>query len=555
MDLNALFPDGYGSSRLPELCRAGLLSLDELMPDGDLARVPGWTPGRYEHLIASYGQLPTEPTDEPTDLVQRLSRDLLSGAVNWRCPDLMYNLGAPVNVVAAAMYAVALDVNVYLINDGLAGSAVAAESSVARILATLAGLPSGQGHGAFVFGGTGTMAYAIKAGLRKLAPGSARVGRPANVRLLVTEDAHFSHATAADWLGLGSDELLTVAAGEDRRSSLDDAERQLRQALDAGCSPATILINGGTTYDHVVDDIAGFVDLRDRLVVEYRLPYRPHVHVDSVVGWAWLMFRGYDYQDNAAGIAPAALNLIRAQYERISHVGLADSWGVDFHKGVGSCPIDSSIVVFKDRGDFARLAKGSGEAAATMHQLAADFSAESPADYTLETSRAGGKALSALASLHSLGKRGYQILLGNLMQNTARLRADVAATPEMRVLNSHALGYQTMVRLYPPEAAQDPRLTSELVCSGREMVEFIERGNQYLKSFFTWDNQTRMDANGGGAVYSFSRKYVRTASGVDISGLKFYPTSPRTTENHMKQAVKLLAARKREFDSQCVDGT
>ncbi len=548
VDLDLFFPGGYGRSRHPDLCKAGLLALDELMPDGDLPRVPGWTPGRYEHLLASYGQLPVEPTRDPVELVRRMTGDLLSGAVNWRCPELQYNLGAPVNVVAAALYALALEVNVYLINDGLAGSAVAAESSVAQILAALTGLPTGRAHGAFVFGGTGTMAYAIKTGLRKVAPDSVRTGLPPDVKLLVTEDAHFSHATAADWLGMGSGDLLTVTAGADRRSQVGDAESQLRQALDGGCRLATILVNGGTTYDHAVDDIAALAELRDRLVVDYRLPYRPHLHVDSVVGWAWLMFRGYDYEENPAGIRSEALRLIRLQHERISHVRLADSWGVDFHKGVGSCPIDSSVIMFNDRADFARLAKGGGKAAATMHQLAAEFSAESPADYTLETSRAGGKALGALASLHSLGQRGYQVLLGNLMQNTVAMRAEVTATPDMRVLNPYALGYQTMVRLYPPEAARDPRCTEELAAGGREMAAFIERGNRYLKEFFTWDNDTRMDVNGGGAVYSFSRKYVRTPSGIDISGLKFYPTSPRTNEAHMRAAVKLLAARKREFD-------
>lgn len=548
MDLDLFFPGGYGRSRAPELYGEGLSALGELMPGGDLPRVPGWTPGQYEHLVASYSRLPMEATYEPVKLVRQMTQDLLSGAVNWRCPDLQYNLGAPVNVVAAALYALALEVNVYLINDGLAGSAVAAETSVAQILAALAGLPAGRAHGTFVFGGTGTMAYAIKAGLRKAAPDSARIGSPDNVKLLVTEDAHFSHLTAADWLGVGSNDLLTVGAAHDRRSRLDDAERQLRRVLDQGGRPATILINGGTTYDHAVDDISAFADLRDRLVTEYRLPYRPHLHVDSVVGWAWLMFNGYDYQENPAGISSDALALILQQYERISQLRLADSWGVDFHKGVGSCPIDSSVIMFNDRTDFVRLCKGGGEAATTMHQLAADFSAESPADYTLETSRAGGKALGALASLHSLGQRGYQMLLGNLMQNTIALRAEVAATPGMRVLNPHALGYQTMVRLYPPGTAHDMRSAGELTQDGGDMSTFIEQGNAYMKQFFAWDNATRMDVNGGGVVYSFSRKYVRTPSGVDISGLKFYPTSPRSGVAHMREAVKLLAARKRLFD-------
>jgi glutamate/tyrosine decarboxylase-like PLP-dependent enzyme len=547
LDLDFFFPPGYGDSALPELCEAGLESLHELMPDGDVPRIPGEGLQRHEDLQDFYGRLPAGPTNQPGDLLRRMSRDLLAGAVNWRCPELQYNLGAPVNVVAAAMYAVALDVNVYLINDGLAGSAVAAETAVVRILGGLAGLPRGQAHGAFVFGGTGTMAYAIKSGIRKAAPDSSRAGVPDDVKLMITEDAHFSHATAADWLGIGSDNLLVARAAADRRSLLDDAERQLRQALEEGCRVAAVIINGGTTYDHAVDDIPGFFRLRDRLVEDYELPYRPHLHVDSVVGWAWLMFRDYDYDRNPVGIAPYALDTIRKQYDRIRHVMMADSWGIDFHKGVGACPIDSSVVVFNKRADLVRLRKD-GSSSASMHQLAREFSAQSPVDYTLETSRSGGKALSALASLHSLGQAGYQELLGRLVESTAVFRQHVAVAPQIDVLNPYALGYQTMVRLCPPSGVADPRRGHELSVDSLAMSEFIERGNNYLREFFAWDDATRMVLNGGGVVYSFSRKYVTAACGVPISGLKFYPTSPRIRPRHMMEAVQLLLKRKAEFD-------
>ena len=495
-----------------------------------------------------YGALPHGPEPNPHLLVRRMTADLLAGAVNWRCADLQYNLGAAVNVVAAALYALALDVNVYLINDGLAGNVLVAENAVGRILSDLAGLGKGQAHGVFVFGGTGTMAYAIKAGLRKSAPESARTGLPSGVKLLVTEDAHFSHATAADWLGVGCDDLLVVPAGPDRRSRLDEAEQLLRDALEGGHLVPTILVNGGTTYDHAIDDISGFVRLRDQLVVDYRLPYFPHVHVDSVVGWAWLMFGRYDFQTNPLGVESEALEMLHRQHRRISDLRYADSWGVDFHKGVGGCPIDCSVVMFNDRADLVRLSKGDGPTAA-IHQLAEEFSSESPVDYTLETSRAGGKALAALASLHSLGQSGYRALLANLIENTVLFRATVGRQDGMSVLNPYALGYQTMVRLHPPGVTMEPDRHREMEASDSETSALVARGNRYLKAFFAWDNSTRMDVNGGGVVYSFSRKYIRTPSGTDISGLKFYPTSPRITRDHVLDAVDLLCRRKAQFDA------
>ncbi|MGH4017644.1 MAG: hypothetical protein ACRDT0_00045 [Pseudonocardiaceae bacterium] len=517
------------------------------MPDGDLPRVPGSDgPRSYDALADHYGSLPAGVAREPAAVLRSMTRDLLAGAVNWRCPELQYNLGAAVNVAAAAMYAAALDVNVYLINDGLAGNAVVAERAVGRILSQLAGVPTDHGHGLFTFGGTGTMAYAIKAGLRKVAPDSAQRGAPAAVAVVVTEDAHFSHATAADWLGVGSDHLITLPADHERRTDLPGAETLLRDALDRGIRIATIIINGGTTYDHAIDDITAFAALRDRLVEEYELPYRPHLHVDSVVGWVWLILRGHDFERDDLDVPGEVVDVLLRQRDRISPIRLADSWGVDFHKGLGACPVDCSFVQFNDRADLARLRKG-GPSGTALHQLAEEFSDVSPVDFTLETSRSAGKALAALASLHTLGRTGYQTILARLMTATLAFRREVAAEPGLTVLNPHALGYQTMVRLLPPSATY---LTAadELYRSSADDAQRVRDGNTYLKSFFAWDNDTRMIHNGGGAVYSFSSTYITTASGAPISGLKFYPTNPQITVRHMEEAVRLLADRKIQFD-------
>lgn len=544
-DIGALYPLDQAKSPLPDLCHEALLAVAEDAAGQEAPpRMPGWREASgYAGLLDSYGELPVDVIKDPLELVRQMSRDLLGGAVNWRSPELQYNLGAAVNVVASAMYALALDVNVYLINDGLAGNAVVAEQAVGRILAGLAGADPTRARGVFTFGGTGTMAYAIKAGIRKAAPESVARGVPPDLRVVVTEDAHFSHATAADWLGLGSDQLIIIPPTEERRSDLAQAERLLREQLDAGARIATIINNGGTTYDHAIDDIAAFADLRDRLAREYQLPYQPHLHVDSVVGWVWLTFQGHNFDEEDLGVSDETAGVLRRQYQRIAQLHRADSWGVDFHKGIGGCPVDCSFVQFNDHVDLIRLKRGGPG----LHQLAEEFSDLSPVDYTLETSRAGGKALAALACLHSLGRKGYQQLLARLMEGTLEFRRLVDAQPDLLVLNPHALGYQTMVRLMPPWA---PRQTAaeQLLATGDGQAQLIRDGNTYLKAFFTWDNETRMNPCAGGVVYSFSSKYVETASGPGISGLKFYPTSPHVGIEQMRDAVQTLAARKALFD-------
>ena len=156
-----------------------------------------------------------------------------------------------------------------------------------------------------------------------------------------------------------------------------------------------MLMNGGTTYDHVVDDIAAFAGLHDQLVAEYRLSYRPHLHVDSVIGWGWLMLDDGVLSGPGLGLPEETVASLREQHRRISQVRLAGSWGVDFHKGIGGCPVDCSMVMFSDKADLGLLRKGAADEG-SFHQLAAEFSSLSPVDYTLETARAGGKATAAL---------------------------------------------------------------------------------------------------------------------------------------------------------------
>lgn len=136
----------------------------------------------------------------------------------------------------------------------------------------------------------------------------------------------------------------------------------------------------------------------------------------------------------------------------------------------------------------------------------------------------GARPWAAVASLHSLGRNGYAEILTRLVDAAIHFRECLGARSGMGALNPHALGYQSMVRLYAPDRIPDAH--RELHDPAPSTARMVKEGNAYLKAFFTWDNDTRMDVNGGGVVYSFSSKYVTTASGEPISGLKFYPPTP-----------------------------
>ena len=493
----------------------------------------------YSQLLEKYSLLPSESAKNSTDLVKNILRDLLGGVPLWRSPNLQYNVGAAVSRVSSALYSTSLDLNIFNINDGLSGNTIIAEHAVIQILSDIAGIKHKKSCGFFTFGGTATNLYTIKLGIAKTFPQSRQNGIPRDIKIAITEDSHFSHMNALNWLGVGVGNAIIIKANDDRTSNLKDAEKKLTLAIEEGNKIPAIVVNGGTTYDNVIDDIEGFVLLRNKLIKKYKLDYIPHVHVDSVIGWAWLMFKNYDFQENVLCIESETLELIKKQYNRIKKVFLADSWGVDFHKGVGSCPIPCCLVMINDAKTATCL---SYKENFDSHQLAREFSEFSPVDYTLETSRPVGAALAALGALHSFGETGYQAHLANLVQQNQLLRyiLNQENREDISTLNELSSGYVTMIRLYPPN------LTS--LKDKENSADFTKKVNTYMKSFFKFDTDNRMNCLGG-VEYSYSGKYIPSASGEMMSALKFYPTSPYITDKHTKEAIKTLILQKDIFDS------
>src|SRR5690606_18524226 len=93
-----------------------------------------------------------------------------------------------------------------------------------------------------------------------------------------------------------------------------------------------------------------------------------------------------------------------------------------------------------------------------IHHLAHGFSSFSPADYTLETTRAAGAALAALVSLKVLGLDGIRRNLANLVEQTILMRNLIADSKDMFTLNTASEGFVTMVRfLLPGRSIKDIR--------------------------------------------------------------------------------------------------
>ena len=107
----------------------------------------------------------------------------------------------------------------------------------------------------------------------------------------------------------------------------------------------------GTTDSFGLDDLTSITTLRDTLVNEFQLDYKPHIHADAVIGWAWSVFNDYDVEKNPLGFRPRTIRALAGACRRIRHLSTADSVGIDFHK-TGFAPYISSLVLVKNRADL-----------------------------------------------------------------------------------------------------------------------------------------------------------------------------------------------------------
>jgi glutamate/tyrosine decarboxylase-like PLP-dependent enzyme len=388
--------------------------------------------------------------------------------------------------------------------------------------------------GAFTFGGTGTLLYALKVGLEKALPGTLEEGLRGDAVILAGESSHYACQTAAAWLGLGQSSLLKAPAGDDNSVEIDELERLARQALASGKKIAAIVATMGSTDAFGIDDLTAICQMRDRLVKEFSLDYRPHVHADAVIGWAWSVFNDYDFAANPLEFRGRTVRALAAARHRIAHLRLADSLGIDFHK-TGYVPYVSSLVLFRDRQDLSHITRRRD----TMPYLFQSGQYH-PGMFTLETTRSGTGPMSALANLMLLGRQGLCVLLGHAVEMAEALRERIEAQPQLSVLNRDNVGPVTLFRVYPDDV--DTFTVKERERRDPSYRDQLLAHNEYNRRIYERVHAEAL--TGRGVAISLTECYRTTDYGEPIVALKSYVLSPFADEGRMESVVRhVLAAR------------
>ena len=481
------------------------------------------------------GQAALAEEGRSVEAVAQMLVDRLEGLPIWGHPRTQINVVPPPSIPSIVGALLPAIYNPNLVSDETSFGVAVTEAEVAAMAARLVGYDAERSAGVFTFGGTGTTLYGARLGIEKAFPDAMDHGVRADGAILASAQSHYCRLNVAGWLGLGEKNVVEAPTHLTNDVRVDRMEAAARGVIEQGRRIVALVATMGTTDAFGVDDLDAIVELRDRLVREHRLDYTPHVHADAVIGWAWSVFDGYDFERNPLGFRPRTVRALAAACRRIRKLHRADSIGIDFHK-TGFAPYVSSLFLVRDRADLQLLVRGRDEMPYLFQS-----GERHPGIYTLETSRGGGGVLAAYANLHLFGRVGLRVILGHLVEMAESLREHLEGHDSTTVLNDDGVGTVTVFRVYPDGV--DTWTIKDRERTDPAAREELLRHNDYNRRLFRHLHDRAM--RGAGVHLSMTDCYRETDYGEPIVGLKSFILSPFVDEEHVRGLVRdVLDARR-----------
>jgi glutamate/tyrosine decarboxylase-like PLP-dependent enzyme len=280
-----------------------------------------------------------------------------------------------------------------------AAGAIAAENQALRVLADMAGFPTGAG-GCFVSGGTmGNLSALVAA--RDL--GAARRGcEPGRVRMAISEEAHSSVGKALHVIGVTP---LLVPTTDHRLTG--DGLRAALAADPLAADVVAVVATAGTTNAGIIDDLDGVATV----AAEHGLWF----HVDAAYG-------------GAAMLAASARR-------RFAGIERADSFIVDPHKWLFA-PFDCAALLYRDPDAARSVHAQHASYLDVIHRP--DEPAFNPSDYAIHlTRRARGLPLWFSLALHGVG--AYRQAVETVLDTTRRAARVIDDLPFLELVREPEL--------------------------------------------------------------------------------------------------------------------
>jgi len=274
-----------------------------------------------------------------------------------------------------------------------------------------------RGEGVMVSGGSQANLIAMLLARHKACPQAKSQGIRETMVAYVSDQAHYSSLKAINVLGIGSDNLISVASDEQGRILPEALEAAIKASLSLGHKPFYIGLTAGTTVLGAFDGVAQCAEISQR--------YGLWLHIDGAWG------------------APVLFS--NTHKHLLDDAQLADSVAWDAHK-LMNVPLTAAVILTREQGLLKEVCSGGGS-----DYL---FHADQNANYNLgERSIQCGRRADALKvwmSWKAIGNKGFSDKIDYLQQ----LKVDFSALVEQSNFELlHQPSYLNVLFRYRPQIA------------------------------------------------------------------------------------------------------
>lgn len=455
--------------------------------------------------------------------------DYFQNVVDFNNPGTMINVIPSVNLVSMATTAYAETFNQNFAQDTYSGNLIAAELEVTKYMSDIIGWNWKETYGFFTFGGTGTNLYGNKLALVNAAPETSKLGTEKGKYFMVTsKNGHPCHYQLCDWLGIGSDACIEISCLENGEINIEECKKVIEKNIKDGKIFLGFNLNGGSTNEMTIDPIKEIYEYNKYLVNKFSLKYIPHIHVDSVLGWVYLFFNGYDFNKNELNIDNKCLQIIKQLNTKISEIKYATSIGIDFHK-TGFCPYVTSMFMVQNYETFYKL---NPDKKMSIDELR--YGNYNPYLTALEYSRSCHGPIAALSNLKSLGIDGIRKFYSDIVESSHYFRYKLSKNKNVTIIFEESLGNATMFIIKPKNMKEIKQ--KDLYTYSPEIIDKIKEFNVGFGKYIL----NKVINNKISFFFTSSRSYTLPNSNIKVGTLKAYPMSVFLTKEEVDRIIDEL---------------
>ncbi|MDP4489013.1 putative pyridoxal-dependent aspartate 1-decarboxylase [Pseudoalteromonas piscicida] len=219
--------------------------------------------------------------------------------------------------------------------------------------------------------------------------------------VLVSERGHYSLGKAADVLGIGRDNFISIKTAGNNKVDVDAMRAKAHELEAQGIKVLALVGVAGTTETGNIDPLEEMADLAEEL--------NCHFHVDAAWGGATLLSNNNRHL--------------------LKGVERADSITIDAHKQM-YVPMGAGMVLFKD--------PAASDAIEHHAEYILRKGSKDLGSHTLEGSRPG-MAMLVHACLRVIGRQGYEMLIDKGIEKARYFAELIKQTPDFELISEPEL--------------------------------------------------------------------------------------------------------------------